>query len=97
MLFSCADPEQRDLPFVSKFIEMTTSTEATSVESFSELLQLPGDKKITPTHLSSSPVIPCKINTHIQATANVLLKWETIVYSAPHTSAEVTTDLSDLI
>ncbi len=47
------DPEERDIPAVSKPVELATSNDVTNAESFSELIQLPGDEEIIPTFIFS--------------------------------------------
>ncbi len=61
----------------------------TDVDSFSELLQLPVDEEIIPTHISSSPVKPKRRATSIQAARNELEKRSIIVYGEPQSKAEV--------
>ncbi len=52
------DPEERDIPTVSKSVEIATSNDVTNAESLSELLQLSVNEEMIPTQPSSSPVKP---------------------------------------
>ncbi len=60
-----------------------------NAESFCELLQLPVDKEMKPTQLSSSPVKPKRRATPIQAADNGLEKWSIMVYGVPQSIFEV--------
>ncbi len=60
------DPEERDIPTVSKSVEIATSNDVTDVDSFSELLHLPADEEVIPTQLSPSAVKPKRRATPIQ-------------------------------
>ncbi len=73
-MFFFPDPEELDIPTVSKSVEIATSSDVTDVDSFIELLQLPGDEEVIPTQPSSSPVKLKRRATPIQAAHNELEK-----------------------
>ncbi len=58
---------ERDIPTVSKSVEIATSNDVTNFDRFSEHLQLPVHDKMIHTQLSSSPVKPKRRATPIQA------------------------------
>ncbi len=82
------DPEERDIPTVSKSVEIATSNDLTDVVSFSELLRLPVDEEVISTQFSSSPVKPKRRATLIQAAHNELEKRSIIVYGVPQSKDE---------
>ncbi len=68
---------------MSKSVEIATSNDVTDVDSFRELLQLPVDEEVIPTHISCSPVKPKIRATPFQAAHNELEKRSIIVYGVP--------------
>ncbi len=86
------DPEERDIPKVSKSVEIATSNDMSDVDSFSELLQLPVDEEVIPTQLSSSLVKPKRRATPTQTAHSELEKRSIIVYGVPQSKAELAAD-----